>query len=95
MSDTAVQEPLQGAEDVEPQEDATPAAPAREREYVILESVQQGVWREKQVVTADSNDGALEAITDPNQQAKYQAIAHRNWSPKSPTVETVTTVKFK
>lgn len=94
MSETAVQEPL-GTEEHDPEAEQTEPAGAEARQYMILESTQQGVWREKQVVTAGSNDGALEAIGEPNQQAKYQAIAMRNWSPKSPTVETVTTVKFK
>ena len=65
------------------------------REYIILESKQTGVWQEKEKVTAATNDDALEAIKDPQATSKYQAIASRNWSPKSPKVETVTVVRFE
>ncbi len=75
-------------EEVEEKERAT-------REYIILESKQAGVWQEKEKVTAATNDDALEAIKDPQATSKYQAIASRNWSPKSPKVETVTVVRFE
>lgn len=65
------------------------------REYIILESKQAGVWQEKEKVTAATNDEALEAVKDPQATSKYQAIASRNWSPKSPKVETVTVVRFE
>lgn len=72
-----------------------PRAATTEREYLILESTQDGVWREKEKITADSNDAALAAIKDPNKAARYQPIATRNWSPKSPKIETVTTVNWE
>lgn len=77
-----------------PASPAPPKTPA-EREYLILESTSPGVWKEKEKVTADSNDAAYDAIDSPNNTASYQAIAMRNWSPKSPKVETVTTVNWQ
>ena len=71
-----------------------PASPSP-REYLVLESRQAGVWHEKEKVSADTNEDALAAIKDPDKAAKYVVIASRNWSPKSPEIETVTTVKFK
>ena len=86
----APQEPLEEA----PAPAPAPAAPGP-REYLVLESKQAGHWQEKEKVSADSNEDALAAIKDPDKTAKYVVIASRNWSPKSPEIETVTTVKFK
>ena len=96
-------EPLPGIEP-EPQEatgtassggTARVSTPPDSREYIILESKQAGVWHEKEKVKAGDNNEALGAISNPDKTAKYQAIASRNWSPKSPEIETVTTVNWK
>lgn len=106
MSETAVsvgqtalgnEEPVEVPVEIEEESEAL-AEENKERatrEYIILESKQTGVWQEKEKVTAATNDEALEMIKDPSGSSKYQAIASRNWSPKSPKVETVTVVRFE
>jgi hypothetical protein len=76
-----------------PSRPAAPTAPET-REYLILESTQDGVWREKEKVTAETNEAALAAIKDPKREARYQAVAMRNWSPKSPKIETITSISY-
>lgn len=69
-----------------------------QREYVVLEQrAKDGPWVEIKRVTAGDVDAALNSLGESsmNQNASYVAVADRYWQPRSPKVETVTTVTWQ
>jgi len=93
---TTEQEPLVApAEPTEPEKDK---AGSSQREYVILEQrSKDGPWTELKRVVAGDVDAALNSLGEKsmNQGASYVAVADRYWQPRSPKVETVTTVTWQ
>ena len=90
---TTEQEPLVAETEVaEPEKSAGP----RDREYVILEQrAKDGPFTIIKRVTANDVDAALNSLGDNmNQGASYVAVADRYWQPRSPKVETVTTITW-
>lgn len=72
-----------------------PVSAPVDREYLVLESLAEGTWKEKQKVKASSREDAYDKIESPNDSAKYMAIALRDWSPKAPKTETVVTTTWQ
>lgn len=88
-------EPEAPAEQTEPEKDK---AGTSQREYVVLEQrSKDGPWIEVKRVKASDVDSALNSLGENsmNQGASYVAVADRYWQPRSPKVETVTTITWQ
>lgn len=91
---TTEQQPLVADEEAtEPEQEKSGSS---SREYVILEQrAKDGPWVELKRVVAGDVDAALNSLGENmNQGASYVAVADRYWQPRSPKVETVTTVTW-
>jgi hypothetical protein len=92
---TTQQEPLVApTAPTEPEKDK---AGTSQREYVILEQrAKDGPWTRIKNVTASDVDSALSSLgDDASATASYVAVAERYWQPKSPLIETQTTITWQ
>lgn len=94
MSVTPQEPPVAPAEPTEPEQEKSGSS---SREYVILEQrAKDGPWVELKRVTASDADSARGSLGDQaSATASYVAVADRYWQPKSPKVETQTTITWQ
>jgi hypothetical protein len=66
------------------------------REYIVLEAVGQGTWKEVKRVVATSAEGAKRSLGEANlKDTSYVAVPTRNWNPEKPKIKTTTTISFE
>lgn len=84
---------VDNAQEPEPESEKKKTEP---REYLVLQSNQQGTWQEVKTILATSAEGAIKSLGQDSLKAnvKYVAVPMRNWSPRSPKVETTTRISF-
>lgn len=101
MSEATAQATAGAAADSQDPENPEPAVEEGKKkeptEYLVLESLQEGVWKEVKRVTASSSTQARRSLDEGklNKAAKYVAVPTRSWDPLSPVVETQTKISFE